>query len=134
MCCVPYQTDPHWSANIAKCVSRTKSITSSVADTPKRSNQSTARSVGAMVSKKILQVLLGLRIGESVLFVYTIHDLYKTHFVCHLANWSEALDCSKGSIFDVHDITIVPVFFQHHVICIIFFIVFHLSSTHFEVH
>ena len=51
--CVVYRTRGHWSANIAKCVSTTKSITSSVADTLKRSqNQSTAMSADAMVSNR----------------------------------------------------------------------------------
>ena len=94
------------------------------------------------IEEEILQVLLGLRVGEKrfchVPIISTGSGILLGS-LCHLANWSEAADqfvSISCSIFDVHDITIVPVFFQHHVhFSVVFFIVFHLSlDVILEVH
>ena len=94
------------------------------------------------VKQEVLQVLLGLRVGEKCFVhapIISTGSGRSRPIVCHLVNWSEAADqfvSISGSIFDVHDITIVPIFFQHDVhFSVVFFIVFHLSlDVILEVH
>ena len=112
----------HWSANIAKWASTTRSITSSVADTPKRSHhQSTAISGDAMVSnmKSCNSISRSVSIAivqgslNSMPLQYTVWGAVP--ILCATSatgakrlTWV-SISCS---IFNVKAITIVPVFFQ----------------------